>query len=82
MTLREVGDPFGLQRFVDAQDGGGTYDQALRSVPARIKDISKNDVANAMNKMFEQKIGGIGVLGGADSAVVDKLQAQLESLWR
>ena len=34
MTLREVGDPFGLQRFVDAQDGGGTYDQALRELQA------------------------------------------------
>jgi uncharacterized protein (DUF1810 family) len=29
-----VSDPFGLQRFVDAQDDGGTYDQALRELRA------------------------------------------------
>jgi uncharacterized protein (DUF1810 family) len=29
-----VSDPFGLQRFVQAQDGGGTYDQALRELRA------------------------------------------------
>jgi uncharacterized protein (DUF1810 family) len=32
--LSEVSDPFGLQRFVQAQDDGGTYDQALREVRA------------------------------------------------
>ena len=29
-----VRDPFALQRFLDAQDGGGTYDQALRELKA------------------------------------------------
>jgi uncharacterized protein (DUF1810 family) len=29
-----VSDPFGLQRFVDAQDDGGIYDQALRELRA------------------------------------------------
>ncbi|WP_426562585.1 DUF1810 domain-containing protein [Angustibacter sp. McL0619] len=29
-----MADPFRLQRFVDAQDGGGTYDQALRELRA------------------------------------------------
>src|SRR5687767_10532149 len=29
-----MNDPFGLQRFVDAQDDGGTYDQALRELRA------------------------------------------------
>lgn len=32
MTPPEHGDPFGLQRFVDAQDRDGTYDQALREL--------------------------------------------------
>jgi uncharacterized protein (DUF1810 family) len=32
--LRWVSDPFGLQRFVQAQDDHGTYDQALREVRA------------------------------------------------
>ena len=29
-----MSDPFGLQRFVDAQDDGGTYHQALRELRA------------------------------------------------
>ena len=29
-----MSDPFGLQRFVDAQDSDGTYDQALRELRA------------------------------------------------
>ncbi len=29
-----MSDPFGLQRFVDAQDDAGTYDQALRELRA------------------------------------------------
>jgi uncharacterized protein (DUF1810 family) len=29
-----VSDPFGLQRFLDAQDGGGTYAQALAELRA------------------------------------------------
>ena len=29
-----MSDPFGLQRFVDAQDGHGTYDQVLRELRA------------------------------------------------
>lgn len=29
-----VTDPFDLNRFVDAQDGGATYDQALRELRA------------------------------------------------
>ncbi|GAA1218875.1 DUF1810 domain-containing protein [Pseudonocardia alaniniphila] len=33
-SLRGVTDPFDLDRFVDAQDDGGTYDQALRELRA------------------------------------------------
>lgn len=54
----------------------------MRSVPARIKDISKQDIAEAMNKMFGQKIGGVGVLGGEDAGVASRLQDQLQPLWR
>jgi uncharacterized protein (DUF1810 family) len=34
---RRVSDSFGLQRFVDAQDGGGTYEQALAELRAGAK---------------------------------------------
>ena len=33
-----MSDPFGLQRFVDAQDRDGTYDQALRELRAGHKN--------------------------------------------
>ena len=32
--MRAMDDDFGLQRFVDAQDRDGTYDQALRELRA------------------------------------------------
>jgi uncharacterized protein (DUF1810 family) len=32
--LSEVSDPFGLQRFVEAQDRDGIYDQAMRELHA------------------------------------------------
>lgn len=53
----------------------------MRSVPARIKAVTKKDIADAMNKIFAQKIGGVGVLGGQDELVPHRLQAQLQALW-
>lgn len=53
----------------------------MRSVPARLKAVTKQDIADAMNKMFSQKLGGVGVLGGEDDAISGKLQNQLQSLW-
>jgi uncharacterized protein (DUF1810 family) len=36
-NLLRVSDPFHLSRFVEAQDAGGTYDQALRELRAGSK---------------------------------------------
>ncbi|MDO8592135.1 MAG: pitrilysin family protein [bacterium] len=53
----------------------------LRSMPARIKAITKRDVARAMRKLFDQNLGGVGVLGGTDPKVADKLNDHLRPLW-
>lgn len=53
----------------------------MRSIPARIKAVTKKDLSDAVNKMFAQKVGGVGVLGGEDEAVAARLQDQLQSLW-
>jgi uncharacterized protein (DUF1810 family) len=48
-----VTDPFALQRFVDAQDGGGTYDQAFAELRAGRK------VSHWMWFVFPQ-VAGLG----------------------
>lgn len=53
----------------------------LRSLPARIKAITKKDIASAMRKMFVQDLGGVGVLGGTDPKIAQKLSDHLQSLW-
>ncbi len=53
----------------------------LRAMPARIKSITKNDIARSMRKLFDQNLGGIGVLGGTDPKVADKLNDHLQPLW-
>lgn len=54
----------------------------LRAMPARINSITKNDIARAMRKLFDQNLGGVGVLGGTDPKVADKLSDHLHTLWR
>ncbi len=54
----------------------------IRSMPSRIKAITKRDIATSMRKLFDQDIGGIGVLGGSDSKVAERLNHHLRTLWR
>jgi hypothetical protein len=35
-----------------------------------------------MNKVFAEDIGGIGVLGGEDSGIAQRLHEQLQPLWK
>jgi len=53
----------------------------IRSMPTRIKAIKKQDIARAMRKLFDQDIGGIGVLGGTDPKVAQRLNQHLQPLW-
>ena len=54
----------------------------MRSIPERIRSITKADLARAMNLMFAEGIGSVGVLGGTDSSLPQKLNDQLLPLWR
>ncbi|OVE79210.1 hypothetical protein BVY00_01025 [bacterium G20] len=53
----------------------------LRAMPTRIKAITKRDIARAMRKLFAEDLGGVGVLGGTDPQIVDKLSDHLRPLW-
>lgn len=53
----------------------------LKNFPVRIKAVSKNDIAGAMSRLFNQKIGDVGVLGGTDRSLGLKLREQLQPLW-
>jgi predicted Zn-dependent peptidase len=58
------------------------YIEDMRSIPERIKAVSKKDVSDIMNKVFAEDIGGIGVLGGEDSGIAQRLHEQLQPLWK
>jgi len=58
------------------------YIEDMRSIPERIRSITKADLARAMNLMFAEGIGSVGVLGGTDSSLPQKLNDQLLPLWR
>ena len=53
----------------------------LRAMPTRIKAITKRDIASAMRKLFAEDLGGVGVLGGTDPKIADKLNDHLQPLW-
>jgi Peptidase M16 inactive domain len=50
-------------------------------IPERIKDVRKNDITRVLNKMFEEKIWGLGMLGAENQSLVDKLHYNLKELW-
>lgn len=74
-TVGSVASAYG-RYFFDA------YIEDMRSVPDRIKAVDKNNVARAMQLMFNEGLGNVGVLGGTDSDLPGKLHEQLQPLWR
>jgi predicted Zn-dependent peptidase len=58
------------------------YIEDMRSIPERIKAVSKKDISDVMNRVFADGIGGIGVLGGEDAGISQRLNEQLQPLWR
>jgi len=58
------------------------YIEDMPSIPGRIKAVSKSDMAKAMQQMFAEDLGSVGVLGGTDSSLPSKLYDQLHPLWR
>ena len=57
------------------------YIEDMRSIPARIRIIAKRDIARAMSKLFAENLGGVGVLGGTDPKIAEKLNQHLQPLW-
>jgi predicted Zn-dependent peptidase len=53
----------------------------LKGFPNRVKSLKKRDVANAMCRIFSDKIGDIGVLGGTDRRIAGRLSEQIAPLW-
>jgi predicted Zn-dependent peptidase len=54
----------------------------IRTIPTRIKAISKKDISNASKLMFSEGVGSVGILGGTDSTIGHKLYDELQPLWR
>lgn len=73
-TVGAIAGAYGRYFFDD-------YVEDVRSIPARIKIITKKDIARAMSRMFAENIGNVGVLGGTDPKIARQLQEQLQPLW-
>jgi predicted Zn-dependent peptidase len=74
-TVGSVANAYGRYFF----DG---YIEEVRSIPGRIKAVTKKDLADAMSRMFASDIGNVGVLGGTDPTIAQELQDQLQPLWK
>lgn len=55
--------------------------EELDLVPARIKAVTKKDMAESMDSLFTENIGNIGILGGKNPAVAERLHKQISPLW-
>ncbi len=55
--------------------------ESYHEIPERIEKITKNDIVKTTNKMFRDKIWGIGVLGDCGHEFVDELNNKLAVLW-
>lgn len=58
------------------------YIEDIDSIPDRIKKITSADMRDALKAIFDEKIGGVGVLGGSDPEIAKQLNNQVKSLWR
>ena len=52
------------------------------SIPERIRGVTKERIVTAANRMFSDRVGGLGMLGDANSRkLVDKLNDTLQPFW-
>lgn len=53
------------------------------AIPQRISEVSKERIVEACNRMFSDKIGGLGVLGGGSRSreLTERLNEQIRPLW-
>lgn len=53
------------------------------AIPQRISEVTKERIVEACNRMFSDKIGGLGVLGGGSRSreLTERLNEQIQPLW-
>jgi predicted Zn-dependent peptidase len=53
------------------------------AIPDRIKGVTKDKIVEASNRMFDDKVAGLGVLGGGGRSreLADQLNEMLQPLW-
>lgn len=51
-------------------------------IPSRIKAVTKKNIVEGANLLFEQGSWGLGILGGRSGSNVDELHTQLGQLWQ
>lgn len=51
-------------------------------IPERIKAVTKTKIINSAQALFEEKIWGLGILGGNHKESIHDLNAQLATMWQ
>jgi predicted Zn-dependent peptidase len=90
----ESAKQYALGRYQrSAQTVGGTaggyagrffFDEIIEDyykVPQRIEAVTRDQLIEITNALFEEKIGGFGVLGSCGEEFTDQLYTQLRALW-
>jgi predicted Zn-dependent peptidase len=54
------------------------------AIPERIRAVTIKEICKSANRMFDDKIGGLGVLGGGSRSreLADQLNEQIRPLWK
>jgi predicted Zn-dependent peptidase len=54
------------------------------AIPERIKAVTVENICHSADRMFSDKIGGLGVLGGASRSreLAEQLNEQVQALWK
>lgn len=94
ITDFEAAKQYALGRYQrSAQTVGGTaggyagryfFDEVIDDyykVPERLAAVEKDQLIEITNALFDQKVGGLGVLGSCGEAFTSKLHKQLHTLW-
>lgn len=90
----EAAKQYALGRYQrSAQTVGGTaggyagrffFDEAIEDyykVPERIEAVTKEKLINVTNALFEERLGGFGVLGSCGDKFTKDINKQLKQLW-
>ena len=69
-----------INRYIDQYFFDGRL-ELHEELPKRIKNIKRSDIVSVVNKMFDDDIWGIGILGDCSPYFANKMRSSIARLW-